>query len=458
MRDEAAEPAAVDEELDREKIAGLIESRNWGELRAELAEVPPPDIALLLSHFGRKPRVLLFHALSRDVAAEVFAHLGPERQNALLRDLTDEETRYLLATLPPDDRTQLLAELPAPVTQRLLQLLSSEDLAEARFLLGYPEESVGRLMTPDYVAVRPGWSIQKALDHIRRFGRESETVFRIYVVDEKWRLLDDIDLRRIILADPTATVESIMDHSFTSVPAFADREEAVRLIGRYDVVALPVVDSEGTLIGIVTVDDLLDVALEEATEDVQRFGSVEPIRGSLREAGVTLLFRKRILWLLALVFVNILSGATIAHYEDLITRFVALVFFLPLLIASAGNAGSQAATLMIRALATGDVAMSDWFRLLGKELAVSAALGIAMGFAVSFVGVFRGGSDVAVIVAVTMVAVVVIGSLVGMSLPFLLARLRLDPATASAPLVTSIADITGVIIYLSIASWYLARA
>lgn len=442
--------------IEKETLLELIERRDWLALRKALADEPAADLADLLGALEKRQRVLLIHALSRAKAAEVFAWIEPDRQNALLAELTDEEARQLLADLPPDDRTTLLEEMPAQMTQRLLRLLSPSDLAEARFLLGYPEESVGRLMTPDFVAVRPRWTIGRALENIRRYGTESETIQRIYVTDDQWCLIDDIDLTKIILASPESTVEQSMDHAFVSIPAFADREEAVRMMSHYGLVALPVVDSEGKLIGIVTIDDVLEVAVQEATEDVQRIGSVEPIRGSLREAGIGLLFRKRVLWLLALVFVNILSGATIARYETLISEVVALVFFLPLLIASAGNAGSQAATLMIRALATGDVRASDWFRLLGRELAVSAALGVAMGVAVSFIGLFRGGSAVAVVVASTMVAVVMIGSVVGMSLPFLLARLRLDPATASAPLVTSIADITGVLVYLSFASWYLS--
>jgi magnesium transporter len=227
------------------------------------------------------------------------------------------------------------------------------------------------------------------------------------------------------------------------------------MIGRYDLTALPVVDSDGVLVGIVTVDDVLDVAEEEATEDFHRVGSVGPIRGSLRDARLPTLYRRRIGWLLVLVFVNLLSGAGIAYYQDTIAATVALVFFLPLLIGSAGNAGAQASTLMVRAMATGDVDAGDWLRLLGRELAVAMALGLTMALAVSVIGVFRAGSDVATVVAVTMVAVVVVGSLVGMSLPFLLDRLGLDPATASAPLVTSIADIAGVLVYFALASWYL---
>lgn len=439
-------------ELLRPEIEELIRARRWSDLRATLTTWPPPETADLLLQLGKNDRVLLYRALPRDAAARVFSHLDLLQQHALLRDLTDDESRDLLAGLHPDDRTHLLAELPGKATQQLLNLLGPEDLEEARTLLGYPPESIGRLMTPDYVAVRPEWTVREAIQHIRVHGRDSETINRVLVVNADWRLLDDIEIRRFILADPEQRVEEIMDHAYIFLSAFADREEAVRLIRRYDVVALPVIDTEGVLLGIVTVDDVLDVAEEEATEDFHRVGSVGPIEGSLRDAPVGVLYRRRIGWLLALVFVNLLSGAAIASYETLIERVVALVFFLPLLIASAGNAGSQAATLMIRALATGDVRAPDWLRLLGREVAVAGVLGLTMAAAVAAIGVFRGGPAVAAVVASTMVLVVLIGSLVGMSLPFLLARLRLDPATASAPLVTSIADITGVVVYLAIAS------
>nr|PZN89985.1 MAG: magnesium transporter [bacterium] len=423
-------------------------------LRRALADVPAPEIADRLTELDKPDRVLLFRALARPQAAAAFAHLEPQWRRTLLEDLTDDETRELLAGLPPDDRTQLLEELPGQVTQRLLNLLSPEDLKEARWLLGYPAESVGRLMTPDYVAVRPEWTIEQALAHIRAKGKDSETINVVYVVDQEWRLLDDIELRRLILAAPGTRVEEIMDHAFVTVPAHADREEAVLLMLRYDLIALPVVDSDGVLLGIVTVDDILDVAEEEATEDFHRVGSVAPLRTSLKEATVGYLYRRRILWLLALVVVNIFSGAGIAAFSDTIAASVALVFFLPLLIGSGGNAGAQSATLMVRALATGDVGMRDWLRMLGKELAVSGALGITMAVAASLIGIVRA-PEVTLVVASTMFVIVIVGSLMGMSMPFLLTRLGFDPATASAPLITSLADIVGVIIYFSIAAWYL---
>lgn len=437
------------------EITRLLELRDWPALRAAVAGWPAPELADLLPALEGPDRVLFFRALPRDAAAEVFAHLDPADQDALLTLLTNEETRQLLAGLSPDDRTHLLEELPAEVTRRLLALLSPEDLREARHLLGYPEESLGRLMTPDYVALRPEWSAAEALEHVRRFGKDSETIHVLYVTDPAGRLLGRMDLRRLILADPAARVADLMDEKVVCVNAYDDREKAVRVVEKYDLNVLPVTDAAGILLGIVTVDDVMDVAEEEATEDFHGLGAVKPIDIPLREASVGLLYRRRIFWLLVLVIVNVFAGAGIAYYEETIARFVALVFFLPLLIDSAGNAGSQSATLMVRALATGDVGPRDWAQMLAKELAVAGSMGLTMAAAVWLLGIYRGGADVAVVVAATMIIVVLVGSLVGMSLPFLLSRLGMDPAVSSAPLITTIADIAGVFIYLGIATWYL---
>ncbi len=442
-------------ELLRPEIEELIQAREWGVLREALEVWPAPELADLLLSLPKADRVLFYRSLPRHLAAEAFAHVEPNNQDELLRDLTDEETRHLLANLEPDDRTHLLEELPGQVTQRMLNLLNPEDLREARALLGYPEDSVGRLMTPDYVAVRQDWTVDEAIRHIRRAGKKSETVNRIYVVDEEWRLVDDIELRRFILAEPEMRVADIMDQSYASVSAFAEREEAVRVISRYDLVALPVLDSAGVLVGIVTVDDLLDVAEEEATEDFHRVASVGPIRTPLLDTPATVLFRRRIGWLLVLVAVNMFTVWVLSGYEEVIQEVTALAMFLPLMIGSAGNAGSQSSTLMVRAIATGDVRATDWLSLLIKELGVAAALGVTMAIAASMLGILFGGTQVALVVASTMVLVVMIGSLIGMSLPFLLDRLDLDPATASSPLVTSIADIAGVFVYFSFATWYL---
>ncbi len=440
--------------LVRPEILNLIEHGQWDVLRDAVSDWPPPEVADLLLHMDKPDRVLFFRSLPRRLAAGAFSHMSVEQQDSLLRDLTDEETRHVLENLPPDDRTHLLEELPGKATQRLLNLLGTEDLKETRWLLGYPEDSVGRLMTPDYVAIHPGWTIADALQHVRMHGKDSETVNRIYVIDDDWHLLDDIELRRIILAPPNATVGDVMDHTFASVHAAADREEAVRIIRKYDQTALPAIDSDGVLVGIVTVDDLLDVAEAEATEDFHKVASVGPIRISIRDASIRFLYQRRVGWLMVLVFINIFSGEAIAAFEDTIEAVVALVFFLPLLIDSGGNAGSQSATLMVRALATGDVRSKDWFRLLGKELGVALLLGATMAVGVSAIALYRA-PEVLVVVAATMTIIVLWGSIVGMSLPFILTRVGRDPAAASAPLITSIADISGVLVYFSIATWYL---
>lgn len=301
-------------------------------------------------------------------AWEVFSYLEPEIQDSLLTELTDHETRELLAKLRPDDRTVLLEELPRQTILRLQNLLSSRDLIEARKLLGYPEESVGRLMIPDFVSVLPDWTIEQAFQHIRRKGRETETIGVIYVTDAQEKLLYALELERFVLASPSATVESIMDHSFVALAPEEDREEAVKKMQKYDLFALPVVDASGVILGIVTADDVFDVAVEEATEDIQMGAAVEPLKMSYREASAWGLYQKRIPWLVGLVVINFGASGVIAFYEEMLASALALAFFIPLLMASGGNTGAQAATLMVRALAIEDVKGAQWIKALGKEV------------------------------------------------------------------------------------------
>ncbi len=433
-------------------VEHLIEQRRWDQLKERVAELPAPEVAELLLDLEKSNRVLLFRALPRPLSTEVFAYLKPETEDALLKDLTDEETRRLLADMSADDRTALLGELPGQATQKLLNLLSPEDRRTAQQLLGYPEESVGRLMTPDYVAVRPHWKIGEALDHIRRQGIDRETINWVYVVDDSWRLLDALTLRLFIVTDPDKTVEEIMDHRYVAVPATADREEAVREIQRHDLEAVPVVDSGGVLVGIVTVDDVLDVVEMEATEDFHLYGAVQPLENSYRQSSVWSLFRKRVAWLVVLVAVGLVSSSIIGAFEETLESAIALAFFIPLLIGSGGNTGSQSATLMVRAIATGDLELRQWSRALGKELAVGISLGLALGLATAAMGTFRGGASIGIIVGLTMVAIVLTANMLGALLPFILTRAKLDPAAASAPLIATVMDATGLIIYFTIAT------
>ncbi|MDR0307016.1 MAG: magnesium transporter [Chitinispirillales bacterium] len=447
---------AVDEKING--VMMLVNDRRWVDVRRLLSSWPPPEIADLISSLKEDPqRILLLRFLPRHLAAGVFSELTPAIQDELLEELTNTEIRTLLADLDPDDRTALMEEMPAEMTRKLLNLLTPNDLKETRVLLGYPENSVGRVMTPDIVYIKEDWSVREAIEHIRNTGRDSETINVVYITDSVGMLIDEITLRQLVLASPEQRIRSLMDYNFIAISAMDDQEEAVRMIKKYNYLALPVVDSAGVILGIVTIDDLMDIADIEATEDFQKISglSIEPDGDpitNIREASFGLLYKRRIFWLVLLVFANIFTGAGIALYEDAIAQTVALVFFLPLLIASGGNSGSQSATLMVRALATGDVNMKDWGGMLTKETLVGSALGAVMAAAAAALGIFRGGLKLALVVGVSMFLIVIVGSLAGMCLPFIMRKFGRDPATACTPIVTTIADICGVLIYFSIAT------
>ncbi|MDP4944393.1 MAG: magnesium transporter, partial [Alishewanella sp.] len=322
-------------------------------------------------------------------------------------------------------------------------------------LSAHEEGSAGAIMTSDYALLPPELTVREAIEVLRLEAPDKETIYSSYVVDEARKLIGVVSLRDLILAPVSMRVDDLMntDPIFASVEL--PQEEIASLIAKYDLLALPIVNSEHQMVGIVTYDDAMDVAAEEATEDFHKTATIGKLDGNVKNAGIGLLYRKRVFWLVVLVFGNIFSGAGIAYFEETIARYIALLFFLPLLIASSGNAGAQAGTLMVRALATGEIKLRDWGYLLGKECLVAGLLGLTMSAAVLGLGLWRGGADIAIVVSCTMMLVVMAGSLIGLSLPFLLSRFNLDPATASGPLITSIADVTGVVVYFSIATWYL---
>jgi len=435
------------------RVRELVARKDWRGLRGFLSSFPPPDIAEILAELPEEEMVIAFRLLPRKLAADVFAELDVEKEEALLERLRDRKLLQVLLELPPDERTDLLEELPGRLTQKLLNILPPAERREALELLGYPENSVGRLMTPDYVALKPYWTIEVALEHIRRFGRDAETVNMVYVVDEKWHLLDDIPLRRVILAPPETDVATIMDHHFVAVEAHADQEEAIRLMEKYDLIALPVVDRDGVLLGIVTVDDILDVLEEEFTEDVQKGASVVPLGTSYTAASTFVLFRKRVVWLLLLALAGFLSGSVISAFEEVLGKVIALAAFIPVLIDTGGNTGTQSATLIIRAIATGELTLRRWLSVVTKESAVGILLGTALGSVLYLWSyVWKGDPRVSVAVGLAVVFIVLFANLVGSLLPILLTKLRLDPAVVSSPLITTVMDVTGLLIYFGIAT------
>ena len=436
-----------------DEIRELIEEKRWKELRSQLSGLDSLNVAEIIEELDPGEDILVFRLLSSTQGKESFQLISHDKQEEIIEGIARYTNKLssLLNDLDPDDRTAFFEELPGQVSQRLIQLLSPEERSIALKLLGYPEESIVRLMTPEFVAVKVHFTVAQTLDHIRKFGRNSETLNVIYIVDDNWKLIDDIKIREIILADPDQPLSEMLDQRFVSLNAYDDQETAIRVFKDHDRVALPVTDSDGVLLGIVTFDDIMDIEEEEATEDFHKFGAFQNAIINPLKAKATFLYQKRILWLTILVFMNIFAGAAISNFEHVIQSMVSLMFFLPLLIGSGGNAGSQSATLMIRSLAVGDVEVSDWLKLIGKEFLVSFLLGISMAAGVSMIASFKS-PEIIFVVASTMVITVMAGSLIGLTIPFIFTKLKIDPATASAPLITSLADITGVWIYFSIAS------
>ena len=412
----------------------------------------PADLALRCRELDTEECLKLLESLALAEQARLLGYLEPRDQARLLEQLDGRRLAELVSHMEADERADLYNRLSPERQVKLLPALSQAEREDIRRMASYREETAGAAMTSDYAVLPPEATAGEALDILRKVAFDKETIYRSYVLDGERKLLGVVDLEDLILTDPGTPVQEIMNPHPKFVSVDDDQEKVVQLIAHYDVFVVPVLDHEERMGGIVTYDDAFDILEKEATEDFHKVATIGDIEGSLRTAAMSMLYRRRVVWLVLLVFANIFSGAGIAYFEDTIAANVALVFFLPLLVDSGGNAGSQSATLMVRALATGDVRMADWGRMLGRELGVATLLGLTMAVAVSSLGVLRGGPEIGLVVAITMFVVVILGSMVGMSMPFLLSRLKFDPATASAPLITSIADALGVIIYFSIAT------
>jgi magnesium transporter len=444
-----------------ETVTELIEQRELHSLRDMLIDNAPVEIAELFQNLSDEERVLIFRILPREVAADIFAELDVDLQRNILSGLGDKQTARLLYEMAADDRTALLEEIPAEAARQLLALLPKEERDVALTLLGYPEGSVGRLMSPDYLTIREDWKVREVLDHIRAHGQESDSLDTLYVIDSKGTLVDEVTVKSLLLASPDDEVASLMNYKFQALSVQSDQEQAVGLFKKYDRPTLPVVDQHGVLLGIVTVDDILDVQEEEVTEDIQKLGGSEALEDAYMKTSVATLIRKRAGWLIVLFVGEMLTASAMVGFEDEIQKAVVLALFIPLIISSGGNSGSQASTLIIRALAIGEIRTRDWFAIFRRELVTGAALGAILG-AVGFLRIVLGAQFsgiygphwflLAVTVFFSLMAVVTLGSVAGSMLPLALQRLRLDPATSSAPFVATLVDVAGLILYFTIAA------
>jgi magnesium transporter len=441
-------------------LEAAVRTRDFAGLRDAVRNVPASEIANLIIKTHTDEQALLFRVLPRKTAATVFEYLPRDEQEELLKSLGHEEVAAILNDMADDDRTTLLEELPGAATKQLLTLLSPEERASAVKLLGYPERSVGRLMTPHYIAVRPDWTVQQVLDHVRAHGQDSETLNMVYVVDAGGVLIDDIRMRSFLLAPLDARVSELMDNRFAALKASDERADSVQLFRRTDLTALPVTDTDGVLIGIVTIDDVLDVAEAEATRDIQKIGGSEAFDEPYMEIAFSRMVKKRVGWLIILFLSEMLTATAMGFFEKEIARAVVLALFVPLIISSGGNSGSQASTLVIRALALGEVRLRDWWRVMRREVFSGLVLGAVLGtigfLRISIWSIFSNiyGEHwllVALTIGIALVGIVLWGTLAGSMLPFILRRFGLDPATSSAPFVATLVDVTGLVIYFSVA-------
>lgn len=449
----------------QEQFETIIQTEDKLQIREFLDDQNISDVAQLVEENPEYESQIIAN-MSVHRAASVFKIIDLSTQKRIIHELPPNTTASLLNELPADDRTDFLEELPSNVVRELIKLLDPDERKVTLSLLGYPENSIGRLMTPDYVYVYPWNTIEEVFTTIRKFGKDSETINVIYIINEKGELLDDIRIREFILNPPHKKVEELMDNRFVALHPEDDQETASEVFKMNNRVALPVVSKSNKLLGIVTIDDILWVAEEEFSEDMQKMGGTEALTEPYLETPILKMFKKRITWLIVLFLGELLTATAMAYFEDEIAKAVVLALFVPLIISSGGNSGSQASTLIIQAMAVGELTISDWWRVMRREIISGFLLGLALGI-VGFLRIFIWHSvapdiygthwlSIAFTVGIALVGVVMWGSLAGSMLPLILKRLGADPAVSSAPFVATLVDVTGLIIYFSVAYTFLS--
>ena len=444
----------MNSEITQELIHETIASRQFGDLKQTLRDMEIHDLAELLADLDDNDDLAVaFRLLTTETSAEIFGSLEADQQKTLLEAMSTETVSAILMEMPPDDRTELLEEMPGKTTQWLLNNIHGRELEIARTLLAYPEDSIGRLMTPEYVAVRSDWTVEMVLRHIRRTAHKRETFNVIYVVDDDWKLTDELYLEDIILAEPDQTVDALMDNQYGSLIARDDQETAIEMFKKYDAVALPVVDRSGTLVGIITHDDVMDLAEEEVTEDMQMMAGMAAMEESYFSASFLDMLKKRLPWLSLLLLVEIGAVLVLKGFEQMLAL---VAMFMPLINASAGNTGNQIAGLMIRGFAIREIDQADWLKVLGREFIRGLTMGVILGVMAGAITVLFASTDrviaTSVSVSIAMVAAVSMANVLGAMLPFFFKRLGADPAVTSGPLVACLMDISSILIFFSISS------
>ena len=446
-----------------EKILELIANKQYGELRKQLSEMNPADIAVIFEEIPEKDLAVIFRILPKELAAEVFVEIDSDMQQLLIEAFSDKELREVMDELFMDDTVDIIDEMPASVAKRILKQTDAATRKMINHLLAYPDDCAGSIMTTEYIDLKKDMTVDEAFDRIRKIGFDTETIYNCYVTDRSRHLLGIVTVKDLLLNKKDCIINDIMEENIIYANTLDDQEEVVGLFEKYDVLALPVVDKENRLVGIITVDDAIDVMQEEASEDIEKMAAILPSEKTYLKTGVFETFKARIPWLLFLMISATFTGAVISGFEDKLTQYAALIAFIPMLMGTGGNSGSQSSVTVIRALSLGDIEFNDIWRVIWKELRVSLVSGLVLG-AVNFVKIYLidylllKNLDTAValpemiIVCLTLVFVVIVAKLVGCILPILAKRINLDPAVMASPLVTTILDAFSLIIYFGIAS------
>ncbi len=448
-----------------ENVRALLAQHDFRALKAALADWPAPDLARFVAQQPEAQLLILFRLLPLPQAAAVFGYLAPSVQNRLLSHLAPEQVTAILNDMAPDDRTGLFQRLPVAFVKTQVERLSPEERRVTLELLGFPHDSVGRLMTPDYIAVRDDWTMTQVFDYIRRHGASAETVTMLYVVDEQGKLLDDVHIREFLVAEPTARVRQVRNNIFVCLDALQSQDAALADFRRYQRVALPVTNAAGVLLGIVTLDDILALREREDTREIQKLGGSEALDEPYLQIPLLKMVKKRAGWLVVLFLGEMFTATAMGFFEGEIEKAVVLALFVPLVISSGGNAGSQATSLIIRAMSLGEVTVGSWWQVMRRELLAGLSLGVILGIVGTIrIALWQGlhlrdygphWVPLALAVGFALVGIVLWGSLAGSILPLLLKKVGFDPATSSAPFVATLVDVTGLVIYFSVAYLFL---
>ena len=437
-----------------EEIRELLETKQYTRLRQKLIELYDADIAQVLEEIPEEDMIKVFRILPKDKAADVFAYLEVEHQQMIITSLSERDAANIINNMMADDATDLFEEMPANVVRRILASASAETRRDINHLLRYPDSSAGSIMTVEFVDLKENLTVAQALERVRKVGRDSETINNLYVLDKSRRLLGILTLRGLLLADPDKTVGEIMETNVVSVNTLMDQEDVAKQFKKYDFTAMPVVDNENRLVGIITVDDIVDIMEEETTEDIEKMAAIVPSDKSYMKTSVFETWKKRIPWLLLLMVSATFTGSIMKSFEEALGALPALSFFIPMLMDTGGNAGGQASVTVIRGLSLEEIAFKDFFKVCWKEARVAVLCGITLA-ACNFLKLLffdKVGVMVALVVCATLVVAIFVAKLVGCSLPMLAKRLGFDPAVMASPFITTIVDALSLIVYFAIAT------